>query len=265
MDVRRRPLVALTVLFVTSLGPFSAAQTSRAKYDPAAKGHPPQPQQSFLDFTLKGMNPAETDYGECIDESRKLLLSETIDDRYFWSNAVGACVLVGLFVIIVFEDKRYRRSEWMAAEGLAQYDHALALARGEFAEAKKRNEGLMKSLSSVRESVLGQPTLSPEALSRATGVTPSRVSTAHKKSTGTPANGNNMEQSEPKAPPLKADPADGQIRLFNPDGDLVMKINSQEQQITSLREQVNLLRRQLGESDRKLRTEQEKNRNLKGA
>lgn len=265
MDVKRRSRLAIMALLVTSLGPLSAAQTSRAKYDPGATGRQPLPQQSFLDFTLKGMNPTETDYGQCIDESRKLLLSETIDDRYFWSNVVGACVLVGFFGIIVFEDKRYGRSQWMAADGLAQCEHALALARGEFAEAKKRNEGLMKSLSGVRESVLGQPASSSEALSRAAGVTPSRVSTAHKKSMGTPANANNMEHSEPKAPPVKTDPADGQIRLFNPDGDLVMKINSQEQQITTLREQVNLLRRQLTESDRKLRAEQEKNRSLKGA
>ena len=265
MDVKRRFLVLLTVLIVAGIRPFSAAQTSRAEYDPATRGRPPQPQQSFLDFTLQGLNSAGTDYGQCIDESRKLLLSETIDDRYFWSSMVGACVLVGLFVIIVFEDRRYRRSGWMAAEGLAQYEHALMLARREFAEAAKRNEGLMKSLSGVRESALGQPALSPEALSRAAGITPSRVSTAHKKSTGTPANGIHTEQLQRTAPPAKADSADGQIRLFNADGDLVMKINSQEQQLTTMREQLNLLRRQLAESDRKLRAEQEKNRNLKGA
>ena len=55
-----------------------------------------------------------------------------------------------------------------------------------------------------------------------------------------------------------------QIALFNGDGDLVMKLNSQEQQITAMREQMNLLRRQLTESERKVRAEQEKNRSLKG-
>lgn len=262
MDVRRRFFLASLLAFVSCVGTSSGAQTSHSKYDPGAVGQPAPHHQSFLDFTLQRINPAGTDYGQCINEGRKLLLSETIDDRYFWSSAVGSVVLVCLFLIIVFQEKRYRRSEWAAAEGLAQYDHALILARREVLEVSKRNQELMNSLSAIRRA---EHAFSSEAPPRPTPVTPSRVSTAHKKSTGTPANGNNIEQPQPTPPPVKVSPVDGQIRLFNTDGDLVMRINSQEQQIVSFREQVNLLRRQLTDSDRKLRAEQEKNRTLKGA
>jgi len=265
MDVRRPSLAALVLLLVTSLGHLSAAQPSRSKYDPAATGRPSHSQQSFLDFTLKRINPGETDYGQCIDENRKLLLSETIDDRYFWSSVVGSGVLVFFFVLIVFQEKRYRRAEWMTGEALAQYEHALALARGEFEEASNRNQDLMKTLSRVPDPGANQRALTSEAPARPTPVTPSRVSTANKKPAGTPANGNSDKAGETKTDSVKTGPGDSQIRLFNPDGDLVIKINSQEQQIGSLREQVNLLRRQLTESDRRLRAEQEKNRNLKGA
>ena len=262
MDVRRRFFLPPLLAFLSCLGTSSGAQSPHSKYDPGAVGRPAPHQQGFLDFTLQRINPAGTDYGQCIDEGRKLLLTETIDDRYFWSSAVGSVVLVCLFLIIVFQERRYRRSEWAAAEGLVQYEHALILARREFSEASKRNQELMNSLSVIRKAEHSFPS---EAPARPTPITPSRVSTAHKKSTGTPVNGNKVEQSQQTVPPVKASPADGQIRLFNADGDLVMKINSQEQQIVSFREQVNLLRRQLTDSDRKLRAEQEKNRNLKGA
>ena len=262
MGVRGRFLLASLLASLSCAGTSSGAQTSHSKYDPGAVGRPAQHQQSFLDFTLQRINPAGTDYGQCINDGRKFLLSETIDDRYFWSSAVGSGVLVCLFLIIVFQEKRYRRSVWTAAEGLAQYEHALILARREFSEATKRNQELMNSLSVIRKAEHAFPS---EAPARPTPVTPSRVSTAHKKSTETPLNGNHVEQSQQTAAPVKASPSDGQIRLFNTDGDLVMRINSQEQQIVSFREQVNLLRRQLTDSDRKLRAEQEKNRTLKGA
>jgi hypothetical protein len=265
MDMRCRHFVTLGLALMTSSASFSAGLTSASKYDPAATGRPSHPPQSFLDFTLQRINPAGTDYGQCIDESRKLLLSETIDDRYFWSSVVGSGVLVFFFVLIVFQEKRYRRAEWRTGEALAQYEHALALARGEFAEASNRNQDLMKTLSRVPETGANQRALTSEAPARPTAATPSRVSTANKKPAGTPASGNSDKAGEARTDSVKTGPGDSQIRLFNPDGDLVMKINSQEQQIGSLREQVNLLRRQLTESDRRLRAEQEKNRNLKGA
>jgi len=149
----------------------------------------------------------------------------------------------------------------MMSDALAQYEHALGLARTEFAKASERNQELMNSSPFIVET---QRTSVPEPPTRPSPITPSRVSTAPKKATGAAANGNNGEATDSKKHPAKAD-TDGQIRLFNTDGDLVMKINSQEQQITSFREQVNLLRRQLTESDRKLRAEQDRNRNLKGA
>ena len=55
-----------------------------------------------------------------------------------------------------------------------------------------------------------------------------------------------------------------QMGLFKPDVDLVIKVNSLEQQLARSREESQQLRRQLTDSDRRLQAEQQKNRALKG-
>jgi hypothetical protein len=55
------------------------------------------------------------------------------------------------------------------------------------------------------------------------------------------------------------------IGLFKPEVDLIMKVNSLEQQLGRSQDEAKLLRRQVGESDRRLQEEQQRNRSLKGA
>jgi hypothetical protein len=55
-----------------------------------------------------------------------------------------------------------------------------------------------------------------------------------------------------------------QIGLFKPDVDLVMKVNSLEQQQVRSRDEVKLLRRQLNDAEQRVQAEQQKNRALKG-
>ena len=127
------------------------------------------------------------------------------------------------------------------------------------------NQGFMHSLSVLRESALRTHALPTDAPDVNGSASRTRTSTGQKKTTAPPTNGNAkaVVATEPASVPAKA-VTSAQIALFNGDGDLVMKLNSQEQQITAMREQMNLLRRQFTESERKLRAEQEKNRSLKG-
>jgi hypothetical protein len=264
MDVRSTTSTVLALFLAASLSPLCWAQSTRSSYDPAGNGSPSKSRQGFVDFTLKRINPSDRDYGQCVDEGRKFLLTETIENGYFWSNLVSLGLLGCLFIIIVYQQKRHSRSDWMAADALGQLEHALARSYGQVEEANKRNQGFMQSLSALRESALRTPALPTGAPDVNGSASRPRTSTAQKKPTAPPTNGNAKAMpTEPASVPAKA-VTSAQIALFNGDGDLVMKLNSQEQQITALREQMNLLRRQLTESERKLRTEQEKNRSLKG-
>lgn len=217
-----------------------------------------------MDFTLKRINPSDRDYGQCLDENRKLLLTESIENGYFWSNLVSLGLLGCLFIVIVYQQKRHTRGEWMAADALGQLENALARAKGQVEEANKRNQGFMQSLSALRESALRTPALPTDAPDVNGSASRPRTTTGQKKTTAPPTNGNaKVAPTEPTSVPTKT-VTSAQIALFNGDGDIIMKLNSQEQQITVMREQMNLLRRQLTESERKLRAEQEKNRSLKG-
>jgi hypothetical protein len=265
MDVKGTTSAALALFLATSLSPLCWAQSTRSTYDPAANGRPSKSRQGFVDFTLKRINPSDRDYGQRVDENRKLLLTESIENGYFWSNLVSLGLLGCLFIIVLYQQKRQTRSEWMAADALGQLEHALARAKGQIEEANKRNQGFMESLSALRESALRTHALPTDAPDVNGSASRPRTSTGQKKTTAPPTNGNTKAApTEPTSVPAKV-VTGAQIALFNGDGDLVMKLNSQEQQITAMREQMNLLRRQLTESERKVRVEQEKNRSLKGA
>jgi hypothetical protein len=264
MDVRGTTSAVLAVFLATSLSTLCWAQSTRSTYDPAANGQPSKSRQGFLHFALKRINPSDRDYGQCLDENRKLLLTESIENGYFWSNMVSLGLLGCLFIIIVYQQKRHTRGEWMAADALGQLEHALARAKGQVEEANKRNQGFIQSLSALRESALHAHPSAASASGNSASSSRPRASTEQKKTTAPPTNGNaKVAPTEPASVHSKT-VTSAQIALFNGDGDLVMKLNSQEQQITAMREQMNLLRRQLTESERKLRAEQEKNRSLKG-
>ncbi len=217
-------------------------------------------------FTVKRINPADKDYGQCLDEGRKILLEETMRNGYFWSNLVALGLLVCLFVIIVYQRRVRACREWTAAEMLAQYEHALSRANAQVEEATNRNRGLMEALTTLRESALrsqappgdtqDRPALETVS-SRASSIQANQVASV-KSSNSTSAPGRSA-RAAPATPPAN------QIGLFKPDVDLIMKVNSLEQQLGRSQDEAKLLRRQLNESDRRLQEEQQRNRSLKGA
>jgi len=159
MDVNRKSRIAIAALFLAMMSPLSGAQANRSRYDPMAQQRSSQPKDSFFDFTLKRINPCDTDYGQRLDEARKLVLEESIESALFWSNIASLGLLACLFIVIVYQHRVQRRREWGAAEMLAQYEHALSRANAQIGEATKRNSGLMEALAVLRESALRSPAL----------------------------------------------------------------------------------------------------------
>src|SRR5208337_67464 len=265
MDVSRPSRIVVAGLFLAMLPSLCFAQARHSGYDPAAQAQSPRPKDGFVDFALKRINAADKDYGQCLDEGRKLLIEETVRNGYFWSNLVALGLLACLFVIIVYQHRVQTCREWTAAEMLAQHEHALARANAHVEEATSRNRGLMEALTALRESALRSQAPPGEAQDRpALQTVSSRASSIPASQVATPKNGNAATAPSRSARAATATPPANQIGLFKPEVDLVMKV-ALEQQLGRSQDEAKLLRRQLNESDRRLQEEQQRNRSLKGA
>jgi hypothetical protein len=266
MDVSRPSRIVVAGLFLAMLPVLCFAQARPSGYDPAAQAQSPRQKDGFVDFALKRINPADKDYGQCLDEGRKLLLEETMRNAYFWSNLVALGLLACLFIIIVYQHRMQTCREWTAAEMLAQHEHAVVRANAHVEEATSRNRGLMEALTALRESALRSQAPPGEAQDRpALQTVSSRTSSIPASQVATPKNGNAATAPIRSARAATATPPANQIGLFKPEVDLVMKVNSLEQQLGRSQDEAKLLRRQLNESDRRLQEEQQRNRSLKGA
>jgi hypothetical protein len=241
-------------------------QSQRSAYDPATQGAPAKPKQSFVDFTLKRVNPSDKDYGACLDQGRKMILQESIQNAIFWSNVVTLSFLGCLFIIVAYQHWERVRREWTIAEVLQQYEHALLRANAQVDEATKRNHELSEELTSARENASRSPIVlterrespTPRAISKRTPETQPVEATAAKSTlvsggdTAPTGRGNGSKVAN-------------QMGLFKPEVDLILKVNSLEQQLGRSQEQEKQLRRQLSQADLRLQAEEQKNRALKSA
>ena len=269
MDVSRPSRIVVAGLFLAVLPSLCFAQARPSGHDPAAQAQSPRPKDGFVDFALKRINAADKDYGQCLDEGRKLLIEETMRNGYFWSNVVALGLLACLFVIIVYQRTVQTHREWTTADMLAQHAHALSRANAHVEEATSRNRGLMEALTALRESALRSQAPPGEAQDRpAVQTVSSRASSIPASQVATPKNGTATSAPSRSASVATATrPANqptSQIGLFKPDVDLIMKVNSLEQQLGRSQDEAKLLRRQLNESDRRFQEEQQRNRSLKG-
>jgi hypothetical protein len=260
-----RRMMTVCLLLATTGASSIAVMQAQESYDSASQRPAEKPADSFVDFALKRINPSDKNYGQCMDEGRKLALEETVENGYFWSNMVALGLLGCLLVIIVYQHKRQARREWVAAEALQQYEHALARANVQVDEATNRNHELMEALTGARESALRAPIALLErreledsksgpkrdAVARLAEVTTAKSGSVGVKTESAKAGGNGAR-------------ATSQIPLFKPEVDLIVKMNSLEQQLGRSQEQEKHLRRQLNQSELRLQTEQQKNRALKG-
>ena len=196
---------------------------------------------------------------------RNLLLAQTIENGYFWSNVVSLGLLGCLFILVVYQQKHLNRSEWKSAEIVAQYEHALKRANVQVADATKRNSEIIEVLVGLKESTVCAPparTNNNEApVARQSRARPADTPASTAES---PRNGTNKAIKATVTPTMAGADPGAQIGLFKPDVDLITRVNSLEQLLTRSKGRENELVRQLNEAGRKLQAEQDKNRSLKG-
>jgi len=116
-----RRLSAIQLLAIALL--ICAIASIMAAQAPAVQSHVAgqslRQRQGFFDYALGKINPANTDYGAAMAEGRSELVGHTIDDLYFWSNAVTLGLLVCAAGIIYFEWHSAAKKEIVAATIIA--------------------------------------------------------------------------------------------------------------------------------------------------
>lgn len=272
MDMRRTTSIVAAVLMIAVVCPFSLTQARPSGYDPANHQPPQMHRDTLVDFALKRLNAADTDYGKCLDEGRSMLVEETVKNAYFWSNVVALGMLGCLFIIVVFQHRLYGRREWRSAEILAQLEQSLARSDAQVKLVTGRNLSLAESVSALKRALLeATPTPIKSAEGAASRTPRSQVSTAPagtaipSKTTGTKSTSDRQSSVAITPGPSAATTANpgSQISLFKPEVELVTKVNALEQQLGRSQEMEKQLRRQLNDTGRKLQAEQERNRSLK--
>jgi len=261
-----RPLhVLIAALLGAGLIPLSVAQLRQHRYDPAPGQRSSKAQDSFLDFTLKRINPTDIDYGKRLAEGQTSVFEETVKNKYFWSNTVTLSLLVALYIIIVYQHRIQAKREWASAEALAQFEQSLLRSNAQLDEATKKNHQLAETLAVLQESALrssfqvaasGAPSASSSAKTRH-GTGPVMAAMLPNSDSPKPAN---ARASETRTAPQTVD----QMRLFTLDADLIVKVNSLEQQLAHSQDDNKQLRRRIADGDRRLEAEQQRNRQLKG-
>jgi len=265
-------------LLLTFAAPHLVAQDSHPTGNHTS-GKATRQQGGLLDFALKRINPSDLDYGQCLDEGRKLILEQTLSRGYFWSN-ITALGLLGVFLIVIVHQQRLReRRELIASEFLTQYHNALARAEAQVTEATKRNHALMEALTEASEArVTGEgaessvPKNTPNKERKRIGTSDENGKAAPPAPAAAVARGeplrlavaaSSVAKTSKRSIPNDPSPP-GQIGLFGQDGDLVAKVNALQQQLSVYREREKELLRQVSFAELRLQKEQQKNRSLKG-
>lgn len=205
--MRSRVIIGFVVT-VVMLGAVYGRSFGQTSNMPSSAATQPAPKrQGFFDYALGKINPSGNDYGSSMATTRNAMVEDTIDDLYFWSNAVTLLILCGLAAIVLLQWRAADKREVIAASLIAQLWNGRVSDRIELQRCTEQfnrlvethNAGVerslsQKSLSSDKEmETAGKVTRSVRNLAETKGISPAE---AEKIAAAAPdANATSLEQS----------------------------------------------------------------------
>lgn len=137
------PCLMSTIL--TAQAPRSTYDPApRSSYDPAPRNAPRLQRDSFIEFTLKRINPGDTDYGRQIEEDRRAFMIATLENLDWWVMVTSVVMLVVLFLNWVRMDRERNRREIVAARFLTWYHNELIASRQTALDAIEKHRQLQQ-------------------------------------------------------------------------------------------------------------------------
>lgn len=223
-------MLLMLSLFITD---FVADQASRSRFDPAPASHSTQ-QKSFVDWILSQINSKDVDYGKRIEETRHIILADTLRDPFFRTDALLIAALCALYVCYWWECRTKRALRVSTTRIVTAYHNELAVAREEIARL---------SIEYARAKRILDEQLEAEVVAKPQKTKPENVLSSGNGTNGAIILGGNGKTVEPK--------------LSDQDNGLKQQLVQANETITSLRKQVSVV-------TRKYEEEQQKTRKLRG-
>jgi len=186
-----RRLLALQFLLGASLfGLSERALPGQVLTQLAASADPStNRQQGFFDHVLGKINPNENDYGKSIQTGRDFVVEHTIDDLYFWSNAVTLLLLTGTAVVIFLQWRAADKKEVIAASLIAELWNGRVSDRVELERRTERFNRLVETHNADVERALTLKSQPPEQGKEGSGSLSRNVRKVTEKSAITGSNG----------------------------------------------------------------------------
>jgi hypothetical protein len=100
--------------------PAAVSQTQIQNKQTPTSPHSAHKQQGFFDYVLGKVNPSGNDYGASMQAGRDAVVDHSIDDLYFWSNAVTLLLLSGVSATVLLEWRSTGKKEAITASLIAQ-------------------------------------------------------------------------------------------------------------------------------------------------
>ena len=250
-------LLAIALL-ICAIAPVMVAQTLTVQSRTA--GQTVRQRQGFFDYALGKINPSNTDYGAAMADGRSEVVSHTIDDLYFWSNAVTLGLLVCAAGIIYFEWRSAAKKEIVAATIIAELWNGRVSDRIEIVRRTEQFNQLVELQNQETERLLSAGPKTAEQEQEAVGsITKNVIQSGY---SGSPA-ASSTAKSTPPAPratelAVVENANDGTARLQQSNLLLQRRIEAFENSESNLRQRLNQATLLLDE-------ERRRNATLKGA
>src|ERR1700683_1658464 len=154
--MRSRVIIGLVVTIVILSVDYghSFGQTPSAPDSAASQTAPKR--QGFFDYALGKINPRGNDYGASMASTRSTVVEDTIDDLYFWSNAVTLIFLCGWAAVVLLQWRAADKREVIAASLIAQLWNGRVSDRIELERCTGRFNQLVETHNAEVERSLAQ-------------------------------------------------------------------------------------------------------------
>lgn len=123
---------------------------------------PASKRQGFFDYALGKINPRGNDYGASMASARSAVVENSIDDLYFWSNAVTLLMLCGLAAIVLLQWRSADKREVIASSLIAQLWNGRVSDRIELQRCTEQFNQLVETHNAEVERSLSQNSTSSE-------------------------------------------------------------------------------------------------------